>query len=118
MNIRIQVVLGLVVGGLLIVPTALLDSLFFPIVLAGPLITGAVAASVGLSRLPLGAFWVGYGVTMLVADWVINQEDRIFHLVLTVVMELLALAGYGVVRLMGRSRAESQAAGSAPLSRK
>ena len=118
MNIRIQVLLGLVAGGLLIVPTALLDSLFFPVALAGPLITGAVAASMGLSRAPLVAFWVGYGVTMLVSDWVINQEDRIFHLVLTVVMALLALAGYGVVRLMGRSRTESPAAGSTPLSRK
>ena len=41
---------------------------------------------------------------MLVFDWVVNQEDQVFHLVLTVVMALLALAGYGVVQAMDRLR--------------
>ena len=118
MNVRIQVLLALVAGALLLVPTAFLDSLFFPIVLAGPAITGAVAASVGLSRAPLVAFWVGFGLSMLVFDWVVNQEDRIFHLVLTVVMSLLALAGYAVVRLLGRSRVGSGGVASSPGGRK
>jgi len=105
MNIRIQVLLGFVAGVLLLVPTAYVDALFFPVVLAGPPIVGAVAASIGLSRAPVVAFWVGYGLTMLVFDWVVNQEDQVFHLVLTVAMALLALAGYAVVHAMDRLRA-------------
>jgi hypothetical protein len=104
MNIRIQVLLGFVAGVLLLVPTAYVDALFFPVVLAGPPIVGAVAASIGLSRAPVVALWVGYGLTMLVFDWVVNQEDQVFHLVLTVVMALLALAGYAVVHAMDRLR--------------
>ena len=104
MNIRTQVLLAVAAGTLLLVPTAFVDSLFFPVVLAGPPIAGALAASIGLSRAPLVAFWVGFGLGMLVFDWVVNQEDQVFHLVVTVVMTLLALAGYGVVRAMGRAR--------------
>ena len=106
-NVRIQVLLGLVAGVLLLVPTAYIDELFFPIVLAGPPIVGAVAASIGISRAPVIALWVAFGLTMLVFDWVVNQEDRVFHVVLTVVMTLLAMAGYGVVRLLGRWRSQT-----------
>jgi len=106
-NVRIQVLLGLVAGVLLLVPTAYIDELFFPIVLAGPPIVGAVAASIGISRAPVIALWVAFGLTMLVFDWVVNQEDRVFHVVLTVMMTLLAMAGYGVVRLLGRWRSQT-----------
>ena len=106
-NVRNQVLLGLVAGVLLLVPTYYLDELFFFIVLAGPPIVGAIAASMGVRWAPVVAMWVSFGLSMLVLDWVKNQEDRIFHVVLTIVMALLAMVGYGVVRLLGRSRAQT-----------
>ena len=109
-NVRIQVLLGLAAGVLLLVPTHYFDELFFTICLAGPPITGAIAASLGISRGPVAALWVGFGLSMLILDWVVNQEDRVFHVVLTVVMTLLAMAGYGVVRLLGRWRSQTPSA--------
>lgn len=109
MNIRTQVLVGLVAGALLIVPTAYLDALFFPIVLAGPPIAGAVAASRGIALAPVLALWVGFGLTMLVFDWVVNQEDQVFHIVLTAIMSLLAVAGHAAVRALLRRRERTPA---------
>jgi hypothetical protein len=42
--------------------------------------------------------WCSAGINMAWTDYAINHEDLAFHLVLSVVMPLLAGAGYGVVR--------------------
>ena len=36
------------------------------------------------------------------SDWVVNQEDVVFHLALAVIMPLLAGAGWGLVRITHR----------------
>jgi hypothetical protein len=53
--------------------------------------------------------WVSAGLGMLVSDWLINHEDRVFHVVLTVVMSLLALAGHAVVSVLQRRRERTPA---------
>ncbi len=108
MNIRNQVVVAIVLGqavGLL----GYVDPLFFPLVLAGPLVVGGIAAARGFPLLPVVVLWVSAGLNMTVMDWVLLHEDVVFHLALTVVMSLLALAGYGVVRGLTRWRSRTSA---------
>ena len=82
-----------------------IDPLFIPLVLAGPIIAGAGAASGGI-RLPLVVVaWVATGITMLVEDWLINHEDVAFHAGLTVVMAALAAAAWTITARLGRRRA-------------
>lgn len=82
-----------------------IDPLFVPLVLAGPPVTGAVAATrqVGLSWVVV--LWVSAGLNMVWTDWVVNREDVAFHVVVSVLMALLAAAGFGAVRLAARVRA-------------
>ena len=91
--------LGQLVGQL-----AWIDPLFIPLVVAGPLLTGAVAASRGLPALWPAVLWASAGLAMLWTDWVVNHEDQVFHLVVAVVTALLAIAGWGVVTLATRVR--------------
>ena len=96
MQVKAQIVAAVVIGqvvGML----GYVEAIFFPLVLAGPLVVGAVAAARGVRLLPVLALWVSAGLNMLVLDWVLAQEDVLFHAGLTVVMALLAAAGYGVV---------------------
>jgi hypothetical protein len=81
-----------------------IDPLFFPLVVAGPLVTGAVCASRGFRAAWPAVLWASAGINMLWTDWMILQEDVLFHAGLSVVMALLALAGWGVVALATRSR--------------
>ena len=96
--------LGAAVLGQLVGLLGFIDPLFFLLVLAGPLVTGAVAASGGLRAAWPAVLWASAGLNMLWTDWVVNQEDQLFHLGLSVVMALLALAGWGVVTLALRAR--------------
>jgi hypothetical protein len=103
MSTRTQLVVAIAVGqvvGLL----GYIDPLFIPLVLAGPLVTGAVAAARGISMRLVVAVWVSAGLNMTAMDWLLLREDVVFHLVLTVVMSLLAMAGHGVVRVIVRRR--------------
>jgi hypothetical protein len=88
------VLIGVLVGQL-----GWVDPLFVPLVLAGPLVSGAVAAGAGVTYRWIAVLWLSAGLAMLVGDWVVNREDVVFHLVLAVVMALLAGVGYVVVRL-------------------
>lgn len=89
--LAIAVSAGLVIGAL-----AWIDPLFIPLVLAGPLVTGALAGSRGTAFRWVALAWVVGGVSMLVSDWVLNDEDQAFHAVLTAVMVALAGVGYAV----------------------
>jgi len=103
-QIIIAAVLGQLVGLL-----GYIDPLFIVLVFAGPLVVGALAAARGLGPWPAAALWASAGLNMLWMDWVFAQEDRVFHLVLSVLMALLALAGWGIVRAFTRRRASSAA---------
>jgi len=82
-----------------------IDPLFVPLVLVGPLVSGAVAAARDVRLAWIGVLWASVGVNMAWTDWLVNREDVAFHLGLSVVMPLLAAAGFGVVRLTARVRA-------------
>jgi hypothetical protein len=90
-------VLGQVVGLL-----GWLDPLFIPLVLAGPLITGAIAASRQVRYGWIALLWFSAGLNMVWTDWVVGNEDQVFHLALSVLMPVLAGIGWGVVRLARR----------------
>ena len=81
-----------------------IDALFIPLVLLGPVITGAVAAARQVSYLWIAVLWCSAGIAMAWSDWVVNREDVAFHLALSGIMPLLAGVGFGVVRLAGRVR--------------
>jgi hypothetical protein len=80
------------------------DPLFIPLVLLGPVVTGAVAAARRGSYAWIAVLWCSAGICMVWTDWVVNHEDVAFHLALAVIMPLLAGLGYGVVWLAARSR--------------
>ena len=98
-------ILGQLVGQL-----GWIDPLFVPLILLGPIVTGAVAAGRRITYLWIAVVWCSAGIAMAWSDWVVNREDVAFHLALAVVMPLLAGIGYGVVRLATRSRRHQPAA--------
>jgi hypothetical protein len=102
-------ILGAVLIGQLVGLLGYIDPLFIPLVLVGPLVVGAVAAA---RRLPLVlpvVLWASAGVNMLWMDWLLLREDVVFHAVLSVIMALLAAAGWGIVTGLGRRRRTSPA---------
>ena len=98
-NLLAAVLLGQVVAQL-----GWIDPLFVVLVVAGPLVTGALAAAQGVRYRWIAALWCSVGIGMAWSDWVVNHEDVAFHLATAVVMPLLAGAGFGVVRLATRGR--------------
>ena len=104
MTTRSHIIVAVLVGqlvGLL----GYVESIFVPLVLAGPLVVGAFGAA---RRVPLAAvvaLWLSAGLNMTVMDWALYREDVVFHLVLSGVMALLAAAGYGIASLLTRRRA-------------
>lgn len=81
-----------------------IDPVFFPLALAGPLVTGGVCAALGFRVAWPAVLWASAGVNMLWTDWLVNREDVVFHAGLAVVMAALATAGWGVVALARRLR--------------
>jgi hypothetical protein len=95
------VVLGLIVTALLWI-----DPLFIPLGMLGPLVIGAVAGARGEQWLWVAVVWTVAGLGAVVSDFVINQEDVAFHLVLTVIMVALASAAWWVARAATTRRAQ------------
>jgi hypothetical protein len=98
-NLVAAVVVGQLVG-----LSGWIDPLFIPLVLLGPVITGAVAAARQTPYRWVAVMWCSAGINMMWTDWVVNHEDVLFHLVLSLLMPLLAGLGFGAVRLTRRSR--------------
>ena len=96
--------LAAVLAGQVVAQLGWIDPLFLPLVLLGPVLTGAVAAARRLRFAWIAALWISAGLNMVVLDWVISQEDVVFHLGLTVVMTALAGTGFGLVLLATRGR--------------
>lgn len=91
--------------GLGLVVTALfwIDPLFIPLALLAPPLTGVLAA---MRRQPLAwpvLAWLVAGVGAVVSDWIVNREDVGFHIVLTILVVVLAAAGWAIARKFGRS---------------
>jgi hypothetical protein len=79
-------------------------NLEFAVVLLGPLLTGLIMRLRGWPWKLGAAAWGLNGVTMLSYDWIINSEDRAFHIVLTVVMVALVALGAGLGRAIASAR--------------
>jgi apolipoprotein N-acyltransferase len=65
----------------------------------------------------VAAAWALSGLFWLAVDWIVNDEDQLFHLVLAVLMAALTFLGAAVARLGAvlRKRARpSLAAGKPP----
>jgi hypothetical protein len=88
--------------GQLVAQLGWIDPLFIPLVLAGPLLTGAILASRLVSYAWVAVLWASTGVGMAWSDWVVNRSDVVFHLALAVLMPLVAGIGWGIVRLTRR----------------
>ena len=82
-----------------------IDPLFVPLVLAGPLVSGAVGAARGVRFAWVAVLWASAGLAMAWSDWLVNRDDVAFHLALSVIMPLLAGVGFGAVRVAARVRA-------------
>jgi hypothetical protein len=94
------VVLGLVVTALFWI-----DPLFIPLALVGPLVVGIVAAWKRLPVMWVVVVWLVAGLGAVVSDFVVNQEDVIFHVVLTAfVVGLGAGTWWLAARLIGSRR--------------
>lgn len=87
------------IGGL-----AWIDPVFVPLVLIGPLVTGFAVGWIGGELRWIVAAWALGGLTMVVSDWIVAQEDVLFHVVLTVVMTALAAGSWWIGRTLGRRR--------------
>jgi hypothetical protein len=96
------VVLGAVtVTAVCLLPLA--DQAYFGIVLLGPLLTGLATAAAGAPVRLAVAVWLLCGLCWLALDWILNGEDRLFHLVLTALMAGLVLLGARAGRLVSRA---------------
>ena len=87
-----------VVLGLVITALFWIDPIFIPLALAGPLVWGGLAGSQHLPSLwPLTVSLVA-GLGAVVSDFVINQEDVVFHLALTFTLCALAWSAWSIAR--------------------
>ena len=93
--------------GLIVTALFWIDPLFIPLALLGPLVVGAVAGARGEQWLWVAVVWVVAGIGAVVSDYVINQEDVAFHIVLTVIMVALASAAWWVARAASGRRTQS-----------
>jgi hypothetical protein len=91
-----------IVAGLVVSALFWIDTLFIPLALLGPIVTGAVAGWTGRGLRAIALLWLVAGVGAVVSDFVVNQEDVVFHLVLTVVMIGLAAGAWVAVRAIRR----------------
>jgi hypothetical protein len=91
-----------VISGLLFSPAG--DQAFFAIALLGPLATGLIATALRRDWRPAAAAWALVGVVMLAYDWILNDEDKAFHVLLTVVMVVLVWGGATLARAGRRLR--------------
>jgi cell division protein FtsX len=93
-----------VVAGLVVSALFWIDPLFIPLALLGPIVTGALAAWTGRGLRLVLLMWAVAGLGAVVSDFVVNQEDVVFHLVLTVVMIGLAAGGWAALRAIRHRR--------------
>jgi hypothetical protein len=93
--------------GLIVTALFWIDPLFIPLALLGPLVVGAVAGARGEQWLWVAVVWIVAGVGAVVSDYVVNEEDVGFHIVLTVIMVALASAAWWVARAATGRRTQS-----------
>src|SRR5262245_13110678 len=80
------------------------DQGFIAIVLLGPPLTGIVATLSRRDVRLVAAAWALSGLFWLVFDWIVNDEDQLFHLVLSVLMAALTFLGAAIARFAAALR--------------
>jgi hypothetical protein len=79
-------------------------SAYVLLVLLGPLATGLVFGYLRKPWLLAAATWALAGILSLLTDWIILNDDVVFHLALTIVMVILVAIGtaigWGLRRLL------------------
>src|SRR5690348_14070664 len=75
MNRLTSSLIGAAVVGQLIGLLGWIDPVFVPLVLLGPVVTGAVAAARRVSYSWIAVLWFSAGINMLWTDYLINHED-------------------------------------------
>src|SRR3954452_5992869 len=80
-SLIVAAVVGQIVGLL-----GWIDPIFVPLVLLGPVVTGAVCAARQVPYAWAAVMWCSAGVNMAWTDWVVNHEDVPFHLALALIM--------------------------------
>ena len=88
---------ALIINALVFSPLG--DEWFFAIALLGPLATGLVAGARRQNWHLVAAAWALSATCWLVGDWIVNNEDQIFHIGLAVVMVALTALGAGIGRV-------------------
>jgi hypothetical protein len=88
--------------GLVITALFWIDPIFVPLALLGPIVVGAVAGARSLDWRWVAVVWVVAGLGAVVSDFVVNHEDVLFHIVLTVLMVAFALAAWSVARRLSK----------------
>jgi hypothetical protein len=89
-------------AGLVVSALFWIDPLFIPLALLGPIVTGALTGWTGRGLRLVVLMWAVAGIGAVVSDFVVNQEDVGFHLVLTVVMLGLAAGAWAAARAIRR----------------
>lgn len=90
------------VAGLVVSALFWIDPLFIPLALLGPIVTGAVAGWTARGLRYVTLLWLVAGLGAVVSDYLVNREDVVFHLVLTLVMMGLAAGAWAAVRAIRR----------------
>jgi hypothetical protein len=81
-----------------------IDPLFLPLALIGPIVVGAVVGARRLGVRTIVVLWLVAGLGAVISDFVVNREDVVFHLVLTVLMVALAVGAWWGAGAIARGR--------------
>ena len=107
-SVALIVVVAIVIEALVnlidALPWSWMGSVYFLLVLLGPLATGVVFGYLRRPWLLAAATWALAGILSLLTDWIFLNEDQVFHLALTIVMVILVAIGtaigWGIRRLL------------------
>jgi hypothetical protein len=94
-----------VLAGLVVSALFWIDPLFIPLALLGPIVSGFVLGWRGTALRAVVVLWLVAGIGAVVSDFVVNREDVVFHLVLTVLMVALGAGAWWVASRIGGRRA-------------
>ena len=105
---RSQLLIAALLGQLLGL-VGFIDPLYVVFVLLGPPLVGGLAAARGIALAPVMVLWCSVGLNMLWVDWVVQQEDVLYHAVLSLLLPVLAALGWLPVAMIDRRRASRRA---------